>query len=290
MSSDITRSQVRRQLAAMASDFFDVGILRPDGRMLLREAWTVRQIEAAIQPLRAENAHGAHIFVRPHGAHALSLVDDLSVDAIARMINAGFQPALVVETSPQNFQVWLNHGQTLDRDMSSRAAKELAKRFGGDPSSSDWHHFGRLAGFTNQKSSRRLDNGFAPFVKLHEWSGRVYDKVYEFLEKVSAELANAAAEGVVEWLTTRPLNSGSIRPIAKFHEDPRYRGDLHRADMAWALHAASRGLSQEEIRRAIFHARDLSKKGERRRQSQYAERTAAKAIASATSAFKSCNR
>jgi hypothetical protein len=110
MSSAITRSQVRRQLAAMARGYLDIGILRPDGRMLLREAWTVRQIEEAIQRLRRENARGAHVFVRPHGAHALSLVDDLSVDAIAQMTDGGFQPALVVETSPQNFQVWLNHG------------------------------------------------------------------------------------------------------------------------------------------------------------------------------------
>src|ERR1700691_5602522 len=136
MSSVVTRSQVRRQLAAMASDYLDIGILRPDGRMLLREAWTVRQIEEAVQRLRRENARGAHIFVRPHGAHALSLVDDLSLDAIAQMTNAGFQPALVVETSPQNFQAWLNHGRTLDRSMSTRGAKELAKRFCGDLSRS----------------------------------------------------------------------------------------------------------------------------------------------------------
>src|SRR5580698_5497592 len=106
MSSVITGSQVRRQLAAMACGYFDIGILRPDGRMLLREAWTVRQIEEAVQRLRRENARGAHIFLRPHGAHALSLVDDLSVEAIARMRDAGFQPALVLETSTRNFQVW----------------------------------------------------------------------------------------------------------------------------------------------------------------------------------------
>jgi hypothetical protein len=63
MSSAITRSQVRRQLAAMARGYLDIGILRPDGRMLLREAWTVRQIEEAIQRLRRENARGAHVFV-----------------------------------------------------------------------------------------------------------------------------------------------------------------------------------------------------------------------------------
>src|SRR5208282_5029096 len=102
MSSDITRSQVRRQLAAMACDYFDIGILRPDGRMLLREEWTLGQIEQAIQPFKLENARGAHIFVRPHGIHALSLIDDLSVEAIVRMTDAGFEPTLVVETSRQN--------------------------------------------------------------------------------------------------------------------------------------------------------------------------------------------
>ena len=133
----------------MACDYFDIGILRPDGRMLLREAWTVSQIEEAIKRLRRENAHGAHIFVRLHGAHALSLIDDLSAETIQRMTDAGFQPAVATETSPGNFQAWLNHGRILfDRTFSTQAAKELARRFGGDPSSADWRHFGRLAGFT----------------------------------------------------------------------------------------------------------------------------------------------
>ena len=102
MSGAITHSQVRRQLVAMAGEYFDIGILRPDGRMLLREAWTVGKIEEAIQRLRRENARGAHIFVRAaNGAHAMSLVDDLAVDAIARMTDAGFESALVVETSPR---------------------------------------------------------------------------------------------------------------------------------------------------------------------------------------------
>jgi hypothetical protein len=169
----------------------------------------------------------------------------------------------------------------LNRELSTHAAKALVRRFGGDPSSADWRHFGRLAGFTNQKPTRRLDNGFAPFVKLHEWSGRVYSKADEFIDQVSAVLAEAAAECEARWLTTRSVNAGSIRPIAHFHNDPRYGGDLHRADMAWAIHAASRGLSQEEIRTEIFHARDLSKKGQRRQQFQYTDRTVAKAVTSA---------
>jgi RepB DNA-primase N-terminal domain len=62
-----------------------------------------------------------------------------------------FEPAVVVETSPNTFQAWLNHGQVLDAAASTRAAKTLAERFGGDPSSTDWRHFGRLAGFTNPR-------------------------------------------------------------------------------------------------------------------------------------------
>jgi len=77
MSASITRSVVRKQLCAMGCELFDLGILQHDGRMLLREGWSAEQIDAALSWLKRENARGAHIFIRPHGAHALSLVDDL---------------------------------------------------------------------------------------------------------------------------------------------------------------------------------------------------------------------
>ena len=261
----------------MACGYLDIGVLRPDGRMLLREAWTVRQIEEAIQSLRRENARGAHIFVRPHGTHALSLVDDLSIGTIARMTDAGFQPALVVETSRQNFQVWLNHGLILDRDMSTWTAKELARRFGGDLSSADWRHFGRLAGFTNRKPERLLPNGLAPFVRLRQCKGITYDAAREFLEAVKSFIEKAAVERAKRSMCRSTSNENPVRLLTEFHVDPRYDGDLHRADLAWALHAASRGLSEQQIKDEILHARDLSKKGCVERQVSYAERTATKA-------------
>jgi hypothetical protein len=48
--------------------------------------------------------------------------------------------------------------------------------------------------------------------------------------------------------------------------------------MAWALHAASRSLSEQKIRDELLHARDLSKKGGPARQLDYAQRTANKAL------------
>jgi hypothetical protein len=139
----------RLQLRAMGCDRFDLGIRRDAGEMILREGQGAIEIEEAIKWLRHENGKGARISIS--GPHSLSLIDDLTADAIEGMRKDGFEPAVVVETSPNNFQTWLNHGQVLEATMSTRVAKHLAERFGGDPSSADWRHFGRLAGFTNPK-------------------------------------------------------------------------------------------------------------------------------------------
>jgi hypothetical protein len=263
----------------MGCELLEIGVLHQDALMLLRIGWSAEQIEAALGWLRRENARGAHIFVRPHGAHGLSLIDDLNAERIDRMMDHGFQPAVVIETSPGNFQVWLNHGQRIsDRTFSTQAAKELARRFGGDSSSADWRHFGRLAGFTNQKAKRRLRSGLPPFVRLHECEGRTYAEAREFLEEVKSLAEKASAERAARTTRSSTSTEDSVRPLSEFQRDPRYGGDLHRADMAWALHAANRGLPEQQIRDEILHARDLSKKGGAARQLDYAQRTALKAF------------
>ena len=105
MSTWITRIVLRNHLPAMRCDRFYIGVLLTNARMLLHEGWSVDIIEPALIWLRRENTRGAHIFVRPHGTHRLSLIDDLSADAITGMKKIGFWPALVVETSAANFQV-----------------------------------------------------------------------------------------------------------------------------------------------------------------------------------------
>ena len=278
MSDSITEREVRQQLAAMGSDRFDLGALSQKGRMMLSENCGVALIPSAIKWLRLENDGGAHIFIRPHGSHALSLVDDLSAEAIATMKRDGFTPALIVETSQRNFQAWLNHGQILDCETSTCAAKELAQRFGGDSSSADWRHFGRLAGFTNQKPKRRLPNGLPPFVKLCEHTGEIYRAAPEFLNEITALVQRLKERAQPPVCRTIAKVQSSVKPLVEFHNDSRYTGDLHRADMAWALHAASRELPEQQIRDEILHGRDLSKKGRLARQLAYARRTAAKAF------------
>ena len=106
-SAVIVERLVRLQLRAMGCERFDVGIKRDAGEMILREGQGAIEIEETIKWLRHENAKGAQIYVRPTGAHGLSLLDDLSSEAMERMKAEGFEPAVVVETSPNNFQAWL---------------------------------------------------------------------------------------------------------------------------------------------------------------------------------------
>jgi hypothetical protein len=245
------------------------------------QGWGAKQVLKSLLWLRRENFNRGHIYVRPAGLHGLSLVDDLKADALARMKVEGFAPAAVVETSPGNLQAWLKHGETLDEVTSTRAAKLLAERFDGDLGSADWRHFGRLAGFTNPKPNRRLASGLQPFARLLEASGQVYRQAPVFIAEVRAALAGELLDKIGSAMD-RAGQGGSalvpLRALEEFHSDPRYGGDLHRADLAWARHAAAMGLSAGEIRAAILEARDLAKKGSLSRQREYAARTAGKAL------------
>jgi hypothetical protein len=276
-STVIVERVVGEQLRAMGCERFDLGIRRDAGEMILRERQGALQIEQAIKWLRHENAKGAHIYVRPAATHALSLIDDLSAQAIARMKAEGFEPATVVETSPNNFQAWLNHGHVLEAELSTGAAKELAERFGGDPSSADWRHFGRLAGFTNPKPERRLPSGLPPFTRLRSAAGGVYSRAAKFLAAIEHEQQVASLK-TMDARNQRSGQSEEIKPLKMFHADPIYDGDLHRTDMAWAIHAASCGLTLEQIRDALLNGRDLSKKGNLKRRVEYASRTVQKAL------------
>ena len=275
-----THEAVRKQVAAMGCERFDLGVLRPNGTMVLRDSRRSDEIMSFIGWLRHENSAGAHIYIRPAGLHALTLIDDLTREGVERMSAEGCEPALVVETSPGNFQAWLKHAEVLDERVGTIVAKELAARFGGDPSSADWRHFGRLAGFTNQKPSRRLSSGLAPFVLVRQASGKTFALSAEIVDRVKLRLAEAADGRKTGGAIAGPRSSraGEIPPIEEVHRDPRYGGDLHRADIAWANMAAAAGLGLEAIRNAILNARDLGHKGNRKRQLEYAARTAEKAL------------
>ena len=90
--------------------------------------------------------------MRPKGESNLTLIDDLRIEALAHMRQVGLQPAAVVQTSPGNYQVWIKHTASLDKELGTAVARVLAQRFAGDVKAADWRHFGRLSGFRNTKA------------------------------------------------------------------------------------------------------------------------------------------
>lgn len=274
---------VAQQLSALAHDRYEVGISLPpkpgedDERMMIRR-WSTAELERSLGFLKAQNLKGSHVYLRPQGPHAYSFVDDLSLARIADMKAAGFPPALVVESSPNNYQAWVAHGQTLDAQTSTGVAKALASQFGGDPSSADWRHFGRLAGFTNRKPKYQLPNGRFPFVKITEAEGRIAPASAQLIAQVQTGLAEQAAREAERRNSYQhmPASGALRRSIEDFRASPAYGGDDHRADLAFATYAMSRNAPIAEIEAAL-RSRDLSHKGSARRQTDYIERTMKKA-------------
>ena len=164
---------VRAQLAGMGAKRYDVGVYeRATDKMLLRRDWTPAQVEESIGWFKGMNAQGRDIYIRPTGSSGLYLIDDVLAATVERMRAEGYTPAAVVETSPGNLQAWVRVSDTpLSNEEGTAVARDLATRYGGDMSSANWRHMGRLAGFTNRKEEHRQPDGRYPYARLHDADG-----------------------------------------------------------------------------------------------------------------------
>lgn len=273
-----TDEAVQRQAAAMHAEVFEIGLFDPkSSHAMLPRVWDRDTLLKSIPWLRLKNGRGRNIYIRPSGEHRLTLIDDIGWRTIARLKEEGFEPAIIVETSPGNFQAWLNHGELLPKELSTLAARLLARRFLGDPASADWRHYGRLAGFTNRKEKYRKESGLYPFVILHEASGRTYRRAIEFLGEVEKTFDKAKErERAINDSVQTAVVRGGLKTIEDFRRRSTYGGDHTRSDLAYAIYALAHGVPESALREQLG-SRDLSHKGNEKRQQQYLDRTLSKA-------------
>src|SRR5882762_3388903 len=279
MPTTKTAEAVAKQGRAMKASTFEVGLFDPtaEHRAMLPRLWDFDTLLRSVPWLRLKNLEGRNIYIRPSGEHALSLIDDVSLQAVERLKSEGFAPSVILETSPRNFQAWLCHGQILPKHLSTFAARLLASRFGGDPASADWRHYGRLAGFTNRKDKYKKMDGRYPYVRLHEAAGLVYPKADEFLAEVETLYEVGQCAPARPRSLRRPwLCMSNLKTIADFRAKPVYAGDHTRIDLAYAVYALSHVVPENEVRNALA-SRDLTHKGDRKRQQEYIDRTIKKA-------------
>lgn len=285
---DRTRDVAYQQIRAMGATLFEVGLFKPDDHRNSSEAamiprtWDMENLIRSVPWLKLQNLQGRNIYVRPKGEHNLSLIDDLKPDAIDRMASKGFKPAVIVETSAGNFQAWLKHPKALSKEVSTAAARALAERFGGDKGAADWRHFGRLAGFTNRKLKYQSAEGLFPFVRLIAAPGSKYPAADKFLTEVESGLEEERLRRARQQAPRdqQPYR-GPLRTIDQFRLNPLYGGDGTRIDLAYAIYALSHGKPEPAVEAAL-RSRDLSHKGNDKRQAEYVERTIKKALSIST--------
>jgi hypothetical protein len=172
----ITLGAIRRQLAAMPNDLYLVRLIHHQTRRAFpgERLWTADQLgsPATVRFLRVRNREGCDVYVQPYAANRNAgyiLVDlDCAPPAVIASLRAhGHDPSVVLQTSPGHLQAWIRlSASPLEPAVATAAGKLLALAYGGDCASTDWRHLGRLAGFTNQKPTRRTPGGCAPWVKV----------------------------------------------------------------------------------------------------------------------------
>ena len=179
---DVTLQAVRRQARAMGCAAYDIGILDHTTGERVQHHWTPQTIEQQLQYLKRQNAQGRDILIRPRPfpLTGLILVDGLSEDAVARMSEDGYGPALSLETAPGRFQVWVRAGTDLLTSRRARMAHYLAERYGGDVDAAAGNTYGRLGGFTSGAPS--ADSRPFVLVRQSDTSGRHATRSADLLE------------------------------------------------------------------------------------------------------------
>lgn len=174
MKNDRTLQAIGRQLKAMGCERFDIGVRDATTGQMMNREWSAAEVLQNTPWLKRMNAQGNDVYIRPaeQERHGLVLVDDLSEFDLDDMKAEGREPALVVETSPKNYQAWVKVADAAGGELRGQIARTLASEYDADPASADSRHYGRLAGFTNRKDKHTTRAGYQPWVLLRESKGK----------------------------------------------------------------------------------------------------------------------
>lgn len=142
MKNDRTLQAIGRQLKAMGCERFDIGVRDATTGQMMNREWSAAEVLQNTPWLKRMNAQGNDVYIRPaeQERHGLVLVDDLSEFDLDDMKAEGREPALVVETSPKNYQAWVKVADAAGGELRGQIARTLASEYDADPASADSRH------------------------------------------------------------------------------------------------------------------------------------------------------
>ncbi len=184
-----TQDDLTKIMFALPADEWIILVKLEDGGEFLHDIISKHQLISRkyVGMFRARNANGCHVYGRPNSTRYI-LIDDVSETSIQRMKEDGLVPTVVVETSPDNFQIWITVSkEDLTISTASRLAVLLERRYSHDTGSADALHLGQLPGLRNKKPKYRTrpkDGG--PKVRLRIASQTV--KITLFADEMIEQL------------------------------------------------------------------------------------------------------
>lgn len=219
----LTIQAMRRQLAAMPHDLYLVRVIHSQTRRAFpgERLWTAIQLlnPATVRFLRVRNREGCDVYIQPYSdsqnaGYIFVDLDRADSQVIAQMRSDGHDPCVVLQTSPGHLQAWVHVADSrLEPSIATIVARQLAYRYNADPASADWRHLGRLAGFTNQKLSRRNYLGYGPWVKVvHAAAGLAPNR--EALLQSAMSLYRPASDSAVSTHNSNSTSDHEPEPAA----------------------------------------------------------------------------
>jgi hypothetical protein len=282
---DRTQIAVERMLGSLDAPAYDLGVLSEHGMLPGLANLPASSVMARIPLLKAHNARGAHIYIRPEGEHRYTVLDDLSAESVQRLSADGYEPCAVVETSSGNFQAWLKHAEVYLAALSTFVAQTLARRYGADPNAADWRRFGRLPGFTNPKPKYRKADGLYPYVLLRSNAGVVFStaarlhlEVTKLYQLYTQEREVRAVQHQARRVNTSGQPAYSCLSLERFRSAAKFRERPAAADIAFCVAAFSLQMPDEAIAAAL-ETNYLSSDPNPSRRAAYIRRTMTKARA-----------
>lgn len=231
-------------------------------------AWELPGQVATLPHLRAQNARGRHVWLRPDDEGRFMLHDDADLGDLIRFHGAVLdgdrivraKPGrLIVETSPGNFQVWVKSKRPLT------VAEKLGwlRIFGSDPGAAPRNRSGRAPGFRTRWPRHDDGTGHFPLARLVwvQWSAvDVPPPPAQLVTDTSAWSVSADSSGLASSTgsTCRPGRTALDRmPRRSDYVCGRGRDQSPSSvDFRYALALLRRGVPAEEVQKRLLDERE----------------------------------
>ena len=249
----------------------------------MTRGFSSEELEAHMPEMLRFQKRGENIYYTPlsDDRHHI-LIDDMTRESLHKLQEDGFRPAVVLESSPGNYQCLLTIpklGTEFDRDVGNRITERLNREY-GDKKLCGCIHPHRAPGFENRKPKHRREDGGYPQVKLLFAERRECGKALALARRIDHEYAEAAKKRQAERRTFPMPGVRPGDPEAAYYthlENIRRHltiEDYSRVDAMIALRMRSNGHSRESVEETIrICAPTIRDSPTGRNWQRYAERT-----------------